>query len=112
MIGDYARMNGELDRAEQHLRGSVESLTLAASANVLAQALDALAAVYLAQGRPGAAATVLGTAHASGDNELRRALVEALGDTAFDDAYANGKTLPPIEALRLTPLNGPGISGL
>jgi predicted ATPase/DNA-binding CsgD family transcriptional regulator len=110
MIGDHARMNGELDRAEQLLRNSVESVTLAASGKVLAQALEALAAVYLAQGRPRSAALVLGAAHSTRDNELRRSIIQALGDSAFDDAYDNGKTLPPIEALRLTPLDGSGSS--
>jgi hypothetical protein len=99
IIGDRARVNGDLASAEELLRASIEAVTLVESANFLGQSLEALAAVYLAQGRPTSAAVVLGAARSTPDEELMRALVQTLGTAAFVDAYAEGRTLTPTEVL-------------
>jgi predicted ATPase/DNA-binding CsgD family transcriptional regulator len=114
MLGDHARVTGQLARAEELLRTSVESLATGPSTE-LAWALHALAAVFSEQGRPHSAAVVLGTAHHTrtsffgpgqpSRDELHRLLVRALGASAFDDAHRRGENLTPIDVLRLAPLD-------
>ena len=121
ILGDRARTDGHLDRAEELLRACVEAIALAGQSVVLVWALEALAAVLRAQGRPRGAASLLGTSHSAResaaahmrpihppDEELRRTLRQALGPAAFDDAHGEGARLSPTEALRLAPLDEPG----
>ena len=114
VLGEWAREQRQLTRAEELLRGSVAAIAIAGQSIVLVSALEALAAVCSAQGRPRHAAVLLGAAHtardsASGhmrparppDQELRRSLARALGAEAFDASYGEGKRLPPVQALQL-----------
>jgi hypothetical protein len=103
MLGDRARLTGQLAHAEELSRASVESLALAGNSTLLAQALEALAAVFCTQGRARAAAVLLGTAQRAHDNDLRRSLVNVLGAAAFDLAYAEGTQLSATEVPRLAP---------
>jgi predicted ATPase/DNA-binding CsgD family transcriptional regulator len=116
MIGERAREQQQLDRAEELLIGSVEAIVVAGQSVTLIQALESLAAVHAGQGRPRQAAALLGTAQAARDSatahmrpsgppdkELRRSLVATLGPEGFVAAYAAGGALPPAQALRLAP---------
>jgi hypothetical protein len=91
----------------------VEATAIAGQSIVLVSALEALAAVFSAQGRPRRAAVFLGAAHTAResasahmrptqppDQELRRSLVRVLGTEAFDAAYGEGKRLSPAQALQ------------
>src|SRR4029453_5290898 len=113
MQGEQARELGDLRRAEQLLRASVEAIALAGQSFVLVWALEDLAAVYAAQDRPRAAAILLGTAHRAResatahmrpvtppDEKLRQTLTQTLGVTAFDAAYTEGERQTPTEALQ------------
>jgi predicted ATPase/DNA-binding CsgD family transcriptional regulator len=118
VLGDRARVKGNLVRAEELLRASVEAVALAGQSFVLVWALEALAAVSSAQCKPRTAAVLLGTAHSAresttahmrpvqpSDQELRRTLQRVLGTPAFDRAHSEGKRLSPTEALRLAPFD-------
>jgi predicted ATPase/DNA-binding CsgD family transcriptional regulator len=113
LLGERAYEQRQLARAEELLRTSVEAIALAGQSFVLVSALDALAAVYAAQGRARLAAVLLGagrtaresaTAHMRPlrppDDDLRRSLERELGNAAVDTAYAEGKRLSPTQALR------------
>jgi hypothetical protein len=113
MLGERAHEQRQLARAEELLCGSVAAVAVAGQSRVLVSALEALAAVACAQGRPRRAAMLLGTAHiardsASGhmrpiqapDQELRRLLASLLGSAAFDAAYGEGQRLSPTQALQ------------
>jgi predicted ATPase/DNA-binding CsgD family transcriptional regulator len=114
MLGQRAQEQRQLARAEELLGASVEAVALAGQSFVLVSALEALAAVLSAQGRPRPAAVLLGTAHTEResasahmrpieppDEELRQSLVRILGATAFDTAHAGGERLSPTQALQL-----------
>ncbi|GGM45412.1 LuxR C-terminal-related transcriptional regulator [Dactylosporangium sucinum] len=110
MLGEEARSAGRLDRAESLLRGSAEAVAVAGQSIVLVSALESLAAVLAARGRPREAAVLLGAAHgeraAAGrhplgppDEGLRAGLAAALGGEAFAAAHAEGEGLRPAAAL-------------
>jgi hypothetical protein len=93
--------------------GSWPAVTVAGQSHVLVSALEALAAVACAQGRPRRAAVLLGTAHIARDSasahmrptqapdqELRRSLARLLGSAVFDAAYGEGQRLSPAQALQ------------
>ena len=114
MLGQRAQEQRQLARAEELLGASVEAVVLAGQSFVLVSALEALAAVHSAQGRPHPAAVLLGTAHTEResagahmrpikppDEELRQSLVRILGAAAFDNAHAEGERLSPTQALQL-----------
>jgi hypothetical protein len=116
LIGERAREQQQLTRAEELLTGSVEAIAVAGQPVILIWALESLAAVHAAQGRPRHAAALLGTAQAARDSatahmrpsgppdeDLRRSLVAALGADGFDAAYGAGGALPPAQALQLAP---------
>jgi len=113
MLGERAHEQRQLARAEELLGASVEAIVLAGQSFVLVNALEALAAVQSAQGRPRHAAVLLGAAHTARqsasahmrpvhppDEELRRFLVRVLGAAAFDGAHGEGELLSPTQALR------------
>jgi hypothetical protein len=113
MLGERAREQRQLARAEELLGGSVEAIAVAGQSIVLVSALESLAAVFSVQGRPRHAAVLLGTAHTARgsasahmrpteppDQELRRSLVRVLGTAAFDAAYGEGQQLSPTQALQ------------
>jgi predicted ATPase/DNA-binding CsgD family transcriptional regulator len=113
MLGERAHEQRQLARAEELLGASVEAVALAGQSFVLVSALEALAAVFFAQGRPRRAAVLLGTAHTAResasahmrpiqppDEELRRSVVRALGISAFDTAHGEGERLSPTQALQ------------
>jgi hypothetical protein len=90
----------------------VAAIAVAGQSHVLVSALEALAAVVCAQGRPRRAAVLLGTADIARDSasahmrpiqapdqELRRSLARMLGNAAFDAAYGEGRRLSPAQAL-------------
>ena len=92
----------------------MDTVAIAGQSMVLVSALEALAAVFSAQGRPRRAAVLLGTAHAAResasarmrparppDEGLRRSLVRALGTAAFNAAHGEGQRLSPAQALHL-----------
>jgi hypothetical protein len=121
MLGEQARELGDLRRAEQLLRASVEAIALAGQSFVLVWALEDLAAVYAAQDRPRAAAILLGTAHRAResatahmrpvqppDEKLRQTLTQTLGVTAFAAAYTEGERQTPTEALQFGSFDDPG----
>jgi predicted ATPase/DNA-binding CsgD family transcriptional regulator len=116
MLGERAREEQQLGRAQELLTGSVEAVAVAGQSVTLIEALEALAAVRAAQGQPRHAAALLGAAHAARDSdvmpmrpseppddEFRRSLVTALGTDGFDAAYGRGGALPPAQTLRLAP---------
>ena len=120
ILGERAHETGQLARADELLQASVEAVALAGQSFVLVRALEALAAVRLAQGRPRSAAMLLGTAHTERqsasehkrplpppEENLHRTLVQNLGAAAFDAAHREGKQLSPAEALRFAQLDGP-----
>jgi predicted ATPase/DNA-binding CsgD family transcriptional regulator len=123
LIGERAREQQQLARAEELLTGSVEAVAVAGQSQILILALESLAAVRAAQGWPRHAAALLGAAQAARDSpahlrpsgppdeDLRRSLVAALGADGFDAAYGAGRALPPAQALRLAPgaLLAPGV---
>ena len=115
ILGEHAHERGQLARAEQLLRASVEAIALAGQSFVLVNAIEALAAVCFAQGRARHAAVLLGTAHsaresatahmrplAPPDKELRRSLAAVLGTTAFATAHAEGERMSPTQVLQST----------
>jgi predicted ATPase/DNA-binding CsgD family transcriptional regulator len=114
LLGDRARQEGQLARAEELLRASVEAIGLAGQSFVLVKALESLAAVCAAQGRPRQAAVLFGTAHTARnsasahmrpveppDEELRRSLNGILGTAAFETAHAEGEHISVTQALGL-----------
>jgi len=114
VLGRRAHEQHRFDRAEHLLTASVEAIALAGQSLVLVNAIEALAAVHAALGRPRPAAILLGTAHTAResasahmrpiqppDEQLHRSLAQTLGDAAFDTAYTEGRHLPPAQALRL-----------
>jgi hypothetical protein len=114
LLGQRAIELGDLARAADLLAASVTAIASAGQSIVLVNALADLASVYATDGRPGPAAMLLGTARAAResasahmrplraeDEELRHALVRALGTTTFDRRYADGERTSPTEALRL-----------
>jgi predicted ATPase/DNA-binding CsgD family transcriptional regulator len=115
MIGERAREDQQLARAQELLTGSVEAVAVAGQSLILILALESLAAVRAAQGQPRHAAALLGAAQAARDlpahlrpsgppdEDLRRSLVAALGADGFGAAYGAGGALPPAQALRLAP---------
>ena len=115
MLGERAREQQQLARAEELLRASVAAIALAGQSIVLVSTLESLAAVFSLQGRPQHAAMLLGTAHTARESasahmrpqppdlELRRSLTLALGTAAFDAAHSKGKLLSPVQVLQLAP---------
>jgi hypothetical protein len=112
MLGQRAYELHQLDRAERFLAGSIDAIVNAGQSFVLVNALEALAAVYAARGRPRPAAMLLGTAQTVresasahmrpvqlADDQLRRSLEQILGPAGFDAAHAHGRRLPPARAL-------------
>jgi hypothetical protein len=123
MLGEWAHEQRQPVRAEELLRASVEAIALAGQSIVLVSALEALAAVLSAQGRPWPAAVLLGTAHTAResasahmrpiqppDQELRRSLVRTLGAAAFDTAHREGESLSPTQALQFASSDQPDSS--
>ena len=115
LLGERAREQQELARAEGLLRGSVEAAEAAGEGTVVVDALEALAAVLSADHRPREAAVLVGVtdalrASASASprpphppaEDLRRALARVLGGAAFEEARTEGGSLSPTQALRLT----------
>jgi len=114
LLGERAHQQQQLARAEELLGASVEAVALAGQSFVLVSALEALAAVLSAQGRPRPAAVLLGTARTARelasahmrpieptDEELHRSLVRILGAAVFDAAHDEGERLSPTQALQL-----------
>ena len=121
MLGDQARIQGDLSRAEELLRDSVEAVALAGQSFVMAWALEALAAVYDAAGRPRTAAVILGAASRTReaasahmrpaqpiDGELQASLKRGLGAAAFTRFFAEGEQLSPIQVLQHAPWDESG----
>jgi hypothetical protein len=115
LLGERAREQQQLARAEELLRASVEAAEPAGEATVVVDALEALAAILAATDHPREAAVLIGAAdtqRGSGstsqrppqppDQHLRRSLIRALGRTTFDEAHTQGRSLSPTAALRLT----------
>jgi predicted ATPase/DNA-binding CsgD family transcriptional regulator len=112
MLGERAREQQQLARAEELLHASVAAIAMAGQSIVLVSALESLAAVFSAQGRPRHAAMLLGTAHTAResasahlpaqppDGELRRSLAQVLGTAAFDAAFSEGELMSPVQALQ------------
>jgi predicted ATPase/DNA-binding CsgD family transcriptional regulator len=113
MLGERAREQQRLAQAEELLRRSVEAVAIAGQSVVLISALESLAAVLAAQGRPLQAARLLGAAHAAResasahmrpsqppDHGLHRSLGQALG-APFDAAFSEGKRQSPAQALEV-----------
>ncbi len=114
ILGERAREQGQLGRAADFLGGSVAAIAVVGEPIVLVTALEALAAIFSAQGQPRQAAMLLGTARAAResassyrrpvqlpDEELRRSLVRMLGAAAFNAAHADGQRLSPAQALEI-----------
>jgi hypothetical protein len=108
MLGERAREQQQPALAEELLRRSVEAVAIAGQSIVLVSALESLAAVLAAQGRPRQAARLLGAAHAAResasahmrpsrppDQELHRSLGQALGAAPVRGASAGGPVTPP-----------------
>jgi hypothetical protein len=106
VLGERAREQQQLASAEEFLGASVEAVAMAGQSFVLVNALEALAVVHSAQGRPRHAAVVLGAAHTAReaasahmrpiqppDEELRQSLVRVLGTAVFATAHAEGERL-------------------
>jgi predicted ATPase/DNA-binding CsgD family transcriptional regulator len=113
VLGEHARRQDRLDQAEHLLRGSVETIARAGQSIVLVDALEALAAVVVALGRPRHAAMLLGAAHTAResagahrqplhppDMRLRQSLQRTLGSSTFDHEYRHGERSAPAQALR------------
>jgi predicted ATPase/DNA-binding CsgD family transcriptional regulator len=116
ILGEHAHETGQLARAAELLRGSIEAITVAGQSFVLVRALEALAAVSAAQHRHRDAAVLLGDADrvrlaASAHlrplepprEPLRRSLVQAMGAAAFDSAHREGAQRSPADELHLVP---------
>jgi hypothetical protein len=125
ILGQRAHEQRQLARAEELLRGSVEATAIGGQSIVLVSALEALAAVFAAQGRPRHAAVFLGAAHTAResasahmrparppDEELHRSLARALGTAAFNAADGEGTRLSPPQALQATSSGQRDSSGL
>ena len=115
LLGERARQQQQFARAEELLRGSVEAAEAAEEGSVVVDALEALAAVLSAEGRPREATALVGAADVRRgsissvrrrpeppDEDLRQSLVRTLGRSAFDAACSEGRSLLPTEALRTT----------
>jgi len=112
ILGERAREQQQLARAEELLRASVTAIAMAGQSIVLVSALESLAAVFRAQGRPRHAAMLLGAAHTAResasahlpaqppDGELRRSLAQVLGIAAFDAAFSEGELMSPVQVLQ------------
>jgi predicted ATPase/DNA-binding CsgD family transcriptional regulator len=113
LLGQLAYEQSQLTHAEDLLRACIEATALAGPSFVLLTALETLAAVYSAQGRPRPAAVLLGVANTARglasvhmrppqplDEHLHRSLVEALGRDGFDAARTDGERMSAPEALR------------
>jgi hypothetical protein len=114
LLGERAHEQQELTRAEELLRASIEEIALAGQLFILVGALETLATVLSAQGRPWPAAVLLGTAHAARESagahmrpiqppdiELRQSLIQDLGTSTFDTAHGEGERLSATQALKL-----------
>jgi hypothetical protein len=115
LLGERACEHKQFARAVELLRASVEAAEPVGEMTVVVDALEALAAVLSAEDRPREAAILVGAADAQRgsanssrrppqppDENLRWSLVRGLGRSAFDEARAEGRSLSPTEALRLT----------
>jgi predicted ATPase/DNA-binding CsgD family transcriptional regulator len=111
VLGARARERGRLAEAEELLRGCIKAIARAGQTRVLVDALDVLVDVVAASGRLRPAAVLLGAAHHARehsaphlrpttppDDALRRRLVDALGATAFDEAFREGERVSPTHA--------------
>jgi predicted ATPase/DNA-binding CsgD family transcriptional regulator len=114
ILGERAREQQHLDRADDLLRASVEAIMRAGQSVVLVQALESLAAVCAAQNHPREAAAILGAAHGARnsasahmrpinppDEQLHQSLEQILGTDAFDTAHAEGERTPLEQTLQL-----------
>jgi len=112
ILGARARERGRLAEAEELLRGCIKAIARAGQTRVLVDALDVLADVVAADGRPRTAAVLLGAAHHARENSaphlrpttppdgrLRERLVDALGASAFDEAFREGERVSPTQAM-------------
>jgi hypothetical protein len=115
LLGERAREQQQFSRAVELLRASVEAAGPVGEETVVVDALEALAAILSTEDRPREAAVLVGAADAQRgsasssrrppqppDETLRRSLVRTLGRSAFDEAWTEGRSLSPTEALRLT----------
>jgi hypothetical protein len=120
LLGERARQEQQFARAEGLLRGSVEAAGSVREGTVVVDSLEALAAILSTEDRPWEAAVLVGAADAQRgsasssrrpprppDENLRRSLVRGLGGSAFDEARAEGRSLSPTAALRLTTSDQP-----
>jgi predicted ATPase/DNA-binding CsgD family transcriptional regulator len=119
VLGESAREQRQLDRAEELLGASIRAITLAGQSFVLVNALEALAAVVADQDRPRTAASLLGVADTAReaasahmrplrapDAGLHRSLEDVLGAVDFRTAHAEGQRLSPTRALDLVSAGG------
>jgi hypothetical protein len=115
LLGERARELHQFARAAELLCASVEAAGPVEEETMVVDSLEALAAVLSAEDRPREAAVLVGAADAQRgstsssrrpprppDENLRWLLVRGLGRSAFDEARAEGRSLSPTEALRLT----------
>ena len=123
LLGERAYEQGDLAEAERLLADGVEAVALAGQSFVLVRALEALAAVLLAEGQPRHAAVLLGAAHtATGsapthqrplqprDDDLRDTLRQVLGADDFTAAHEEGQRLSPTQALHRAVPHQPGLA--
>lgn len=104
-LGRVAESAGDLPESRSRY---LQALEVAAATGTLpdgARAVEALAAITLAEGDPASAARLLGAATALRGTRLptdaEASARAALGDTAYETAYAQGADLSPTHALRL-----------
>ena len=104
-LGQVAEVTGDLAGGRARYLQALEVTVATGTLPDGARALDALAGVTLAEGDPASAARLLGAATALRGSrlpsEFEPSARAALGDTAFETAYAHGATLSPTDALRL-----------
>jgi predicted ATPase/DNA-binding CsgD family transcriptional regulator len=116
ILGARAHKLGHLAEAEERLRGCIKAIARAGQSRVLVDALDVLAEVVAASGRPRPAARLLGAANHAwkhsaphlrpstppDDEKIRRQLIDTLGELAFDEAYREGQQLSPTQVAEST----------
>ena len=116
VLGERAREQQQLARAEELLRASVAAIAMAGQSIVLVSALELwllYPAPRTARGtRPCCSVSRIPRASPASahmrpaqppERELRRSLAQVLGTAAFDAAYSEGKLLSPVQALQRAP---------